>query len=36
VDYGAGNIVSIRNMQKKAGFDAEYEKDVSTIEKAEK
>lgn len=36
VDYGAGNIASIRNMLKKAGSDAEYGKDVSTIEKAEK
>jgi len=36
VDYGAGNIASIRNMLKKACFDAEYGKDVSTIEKAEK
>ena len=36
VDYGVGNLASIKNMLKKAGFDSVLASDVSSIETASK
>lgn len=36
VDYGLGNVGSIRNMLKKIGFDAEISSDHQVLESAEK
>jgi imidazole glycerol-phosphate synthase subunit HisH len=36
IDYGMGNLGSIKNMLKKAGFPSEITNDPSEIEKAEK
>ncbi len=36
VDYGVGNLASIKNMLKKAGFESVVSADSATIEKAEK
>lgn len=36
VDYGVGNLASIRNMFKKIGADAEISSDAATIREAEK
>ena len=34
VDYGVGNLFSIKNMLKKAGFDAKLASDAASIETA--
>jgi glutamine amidotransferase len=36
VNYGVGNLASIKNMLKKAGFESELATDAGTIEKASK
>lgn len=36
IDYGAGNVASIRNMLRKAGFDAEISSDSAAVQKASK
>ena len=36
VDYGVGNLFSIKNMLKKAGFDAKLASDAASIETADK
>jgi imidazole glycerol-phosphate synthase subunit HisH len=36
IDYGVGNLASIRNMLKKAGFESSIVSDISSIEKADK
>ncbi len=36
VDYGVGNLASIKNMLKKAGFESVVSPDSATIEKADK
>ncbi len=34
VNYGVGNLASVKNMLKKAGFESVLASDVDTIEKA--
>jgi glutamine amidotransferase len=36
IDYGVGNLGSVKNMLKKAGFDSILASDISTVEQAEK
>ena len=36
VNYGVGNLASIKNMLKKAGFESELATDADSIEKASK
>ena len=36
IDYGVGNLGSIKNMLKKAGFESVLASDITTLEKAEK
>jgi len=36
IDYGVGNLASIKNMLKKAGFDSSLASDLATVEKATK
>ncbi len=36
IDYGVGNLGSVKNMLKKAGFDSVLASDISAVEKAEK
>jgi glutamine amidotransferase len=36
IDYGVGNLASVKNMLKKAGFESVLASDISTIENADK
>ena len=36
IDYGVGNLGSVKNMLKKAGFESVLASDISTVEMAEK
>lgn len=36
IDYGVGNLSSVKNMLKKAGFESVLASDVTTVEKADK
>ena len=36
IDYGVGNLASIKNMLKKAGFESEISAEIEKIEKADK